>query len=335
MGTRHSTPAANSSLLQPSMEGDCDRVKQLVGEFLASYSSNHVGHCTDDPKLLEYVNQGDAQGNAAMHGAAFAGHLHIVQYLHESCGASLHASNHLGCHPLWLAAGYNRIDVLEYLLEKSHDDVLRTNTTGDSCLLAAASRGHVEVCQILMDLERKLLHVLNKGGDGPLSVAIAGGHSNVIHLLLPQTDISIVNQPNLKGVTPLLVACEQDNVELFDALLRNGASVDVCDRTTGATPLAVAAFCGSQGILPKLLEMHPSLLEVPNSNGCTPLWLATRAGRDNMVRLLLSSGADPVAKNKDGLSPIDVAVKYKREKVSEMFSEFYRTGEVIPLVIEE
>ena len=48
------------------------------------------------------------------------------------------------------------------------------------------------------------------------------------------------------------------------------------------------------------------------SDGSTMLHLAAETGAAEMVQLLLSSGADPTIKNNGGLTPLDVAVNYKK-----------------------
>ena len=344
MGSRISTPTVNNTqqacLLQPAMDGDLEKVKQLIGVFLASISYTNVGFIIPpDPKLRDYVNinQVDSQGNTAMHCAVFAGHIDICQYLHESCGASLHQPNTLGCSPVWLAAAYNRINVLDYILTKCSnpkEELQQTNHNGDTCMIAAASRGNIEACQILiqkailLDFLIPLMDTTNQGGDTPLSVAIAGNHSILLNLLLQHTSTVVINQPNRKGVTPLLIACERDDVTACQQLLQFGAMLDVIDTVTGASPLAVAAFCGSDQVMDILLQADTTLqhLEQSNYNACTPLWLATRAGRDKIVKRLLDAGADPLKKNKNGLSAIDVAIKFKRESISDLFNHYTITS---------
>jgi ankyrin repeat protein len=167
-----------------------------------------------------------------------------------------------------------------------------------------------------MELRNQLFEARNQNGDTALSVCIAGGHAgDIVDLLLENSSSDSLDVPNEKGVTPLLVACEQDDVDLCKKLLEKGASLDVQD-SKGASPLAVAAFCGNVNVLKEVLLDKKELLERPNTNGCTPLWLAARAGRDEVVLLLLDSGADRTKANNDGLTPVGVAIKYKREKVS-------------------
>ena len=335
MGSAMSTPTGSTTqqacLLQPAMDGDFDTVKQLVGVFLASLSHTNIGFVvTPDPRLRDYVNQADSQGNTAMHGAIFAGHINICRYLHESCGASLHLANTLGCSPIWLAAAYNRKGILDYILTKcsnAKQELQQTNHSGDTCLIAAASRGHIEVCQMIiqkavtLDILIPIMDTTNQGGDTLISVAIAGGHSILLNLLLQHTSTTILNQPNCKGVTPLLIACERDDVTSCQLLLQHGATLDVTDSLTGASPLAVAAFCGSNQVMEVLLQADTGSkhLEQSNSNACTPLWLATRAGQVKIVKCLLDAGADPHKRNKDGISAIDVAIKFKRKSISNLF----------------
>ena len=164
--TRHCDGTGEGSLLVPSMEGNLDEVKRLVGEFIAEgHDRNYKGGSGSGLRLAAFVNSLDASStggnNAAVHGAVFSGHLDVLSFLVECCeccdggggerGASAAAAglllrNGLGCSPIWLAAGYDRIPCLEYLMRKLGDyDRLESsllhdaNDAGDSPFLAAAS----------------------------------------------------------------------------------------------------------------------------------------------------------------------------------------------------
>ena len=97
----------------------------------------------------------------------------------------------------------------------------------------------------------------------------------------------------------------------------------------GRSPLAVAAFCGCNDVVGFLLRRGIALDSSSNSslnlnevdnNECTPLWLAARTGNLSMVKLLVDAGADASMKNIDGMTPLDVAIKFKKEKVVEFLS---------------
>lgn len=336
MGSSSSKDTNASPLLQPCMEGNMEEVKRLVGR--------HIG--SEKTSLADFVDASDGQGNAAVHGCAFAGHLAILQFLVEDCGAdALSARNDLGCTPLWLAAGYGHVDVLKYLLGRIEavsslvlspaEIVMGENSTGDTPLLAAASRGHVEVCRLLLEAVDKYsgeenhkgsanaICRTNQSGDTPLAVAVGAGHGDELLDLFLEYDTAddrALNMRNMNGLTPLLVACERNTAPIALKLIEAGA-LPLSD-SNGASPLAVAAFCGCEDVAEALLKIDfgKQLLNKQDEAGkCTPLWLAARTGNAKMVRLLLDAGADATIKNTDGLTPEEAAVKYEKKKVMGIF----------------
>ena len=266
-------------LLQAAMEGDLAQIQTLVSNY---ENQQQQQQCHDNPSnVAAFLNEAtdEASGkNTAMHGAIFAGHLEIVQYLYEQAGVeSLTRKNGLGCTPLWLAAGYNRLEILDYVLQHLPSNVLpealqNTNSTGDTPLLAAASKGHVEICQRLLfvaenavstSAAQTLIQTTNHNRDSPLSVAIAAKIQDEALLNRFASDASIRNLPNAKGITPLLVACETDHLRAAQILLeanKSEAAPTLLPTSTGSgngnvsvssgdSPLGVAAFCGSELVL--------------------------------------------------------------------------------------
>lgn len=343
-----SGPSAES-LLAASMEGDIDKVKSLLGQLIAD-SENRSS-------LASCVNKTDPSGNAAIHGAVFGGHLKVLEFL-CSCGADLLMKNSLGCSPLWIAAGYDKINCLELLAErldsagKWEQALMHTNTSGDTPFLAACSKGNIATCKSLLSLveknskdvtsdeswemKRTMIRAANNGGDTPLKVAVGAGHVEVVSFLL-QVDDEIckkiesndsqsrcINTKNNAGLTPLIVACERNNVDIVKILMEEqvGADVKTCD-SKARSPLAVASFCGCKDVVEYLLSNQTSaeLINEVDENGCTPLWLAARTGDLAMVELLIDAGADATIKNSEGLSPEEVAVKFKKEKVEQYFAD--------------
>ncbi len=278
-----SGPSAES-LLAASMAGEIDQVKSLLGQLIAD-SDNRSS-------LASCVNKTDPSGNTALHGAVFGGHLEVLEFLY-SCGADLLLKNSLGCSPLWIAAGYDKINCLEFLAEqldsagKWEEALMHTNTSGDTPFLAASSKSNIATCKKLLSLvekysednasdesswemKRKMIRAANNGGDTPLKVAVGAGHVELVTFLL-QVDDEIckniesndsqsrcINTKNNAGLTPLIVACERNNVDIVRILIEgqsDGASVDVktCD-SKARSPLAVASFCGCKDVVEYLLS---------------------------------------------------------------------------------
>jgi ankyrin repeat protein len=350
------------------MEGNLDKVKRLVGVHVADGGGGD---------LSAFVNAQDPSGNSAVIGAVFSGHLDLLSVLAESCGSGdddrdgnggggvdLTIKNGLGCSPLWVAAGYDRVECLEYLVDKLRASnklesaLLDANSTGDTPFVAAVSRGNVGACRALLksaekcddcwEMKRKMLRTANNGGDTALKVAVANGHGEeLLTLLLEADDLcsehpvdpstedaaddeeedplrsKCVNRKNNSGLSPLIIACERNLPLVAELLLRHGADLSIRD-AMGRNSLAVAAFCGCNDVVEFLLnktEAKALLLDDVDQNGCTPLWLLARTGNVSMVKLLMDAGADASIKDNEGLSPHDVAVKFKKEKVEEYFQQ--------------
>ena len=132
-----------------------------------------------------------------------------------------------------------------------------------------------------------------------------------------------VNRKNESGLSPLIVACERNLPLIAELLLKHGADLCIQD-SKGRNPLAVASFCGCNDVVESLInktEALSLLLDTVDLTGCTPLWLAARTGNLSMVKLLMINGANATIKNNEDLTPQDVAIKFKKEKVVDHFSQ--------------
>ena len=118
------------------------------------------------------------------------------------------------------------------------------------------------------------------------------------------------NQPNARGGTPLLCACEAGHETAVTALLAAGADPVHVDGD-GDTALCVAATHGHAATVALLLAHPPSpsdasspsdprgllasAIDRPGSGGRPPLVKAAAAGHAAVVAALLGAGADPRA----------------------------------------
>ena len=73
-------------------------------------------------------------------------------------------------------------------------------------------------------------------------------------------------------------------------------------------PLHSAAAGHNLAIIRDLLE-HGAPVNAQQEAAWTALHEAARSGRQDMIDLLLKYGADPTAKNDDGITPIQLAVE--------------------------
>ncbi len=145
--------------------------------------------------------------------------------------------------------------------------------------------------------------------------------------------------PNVRGnfgVTALHWAVSKGDIEMVKLLLDHGADPNIKD-LAGGTPLHWAVAAGFPDIVELLLERGAD----PNARdnaGNTPLHiaamghisetaemffeLAPRFGleypydRLDIIRILLEYEADPTARNNNGQTPIDIALKYQNDEVA-------------------
>lgn len=359
MGPKFSKSAKHSSLVEPAISGNDELIKSLIGRHIASYINSEVCNSKFDPQLQSYVNATDGEGNTPLIGAVYGGHLEIVSFLIEKCGADITKKNDVGCSPIWVAAGYSKLAVLEYLIDSlfMEDSNARNicrilsekNNSGDSPFLAAVSKGYIDILKILFNSIDKLnnehsdivngykwtlLCEKNKASDTPLSVAVGAGcdcNIELLKFLLDQEETCIaaiekndkknliidrpLNAKNSKGLTPTLVACERNNVEVLEELHKRGPIFT--EDSNGRSPLAIASFCGCVEVTQYLLsiEAGKEMLDHKDNNGCTAVWLAARTGNLIILKLLIEAGADLSLDGIDGLSVMDAAKKYKKDGI--------------------
>uniref|UniRef100_A0ABD2WQD1 Uncharacterized protein n=1 Tax=Trichogramma kaykai TaxID=54128 RepID=A0ABD2WQD1_9HYME len=109
------------------------------------------------------------------------------------------------------------------------------------------------------------------------------------------------------GRTPLHLAVEFNNKEAVKVLLKRGASPNIANKD-GLTPLHL--ICNDRHDAHELAEIffdkefnQVVRLDARDELGQTPLHLALSRGRKNLVRLLLTNGADPNTADDYGLTP--------------------------------
>lgn len=202
------------------------------------------------------------------------------------------------------------------------DDPLAS--TGRTPLLAASQRGWVEGVLTLLDHGAQPDH--NPQG-------VDNGQTALMHLLRqgfapvePAIDALLAHgaRPDAvdcSGETPLAVAAFCDNLPGVHRMLR-AAPRWLNDLPDGAhwRPLECAAFEGHARMCQALLELgaNPDLLHRHGPNpgaydGWAPLHLATSQNHLDAMRTLLAGGANPDALNLQLKTPMEVAVRARRQ----------------------
>ncbi|HEV2079135.1 MAG TPA: ankyrin repeat domain-containing protein [Allosphingosinicella sp.] len=145
--------------------------------------------------------------------------------------------------------------------------------------------------------------------------AIRKGDGAEVDKLLATPNSALLNTKDRdNGETALHIVTGQRNLGWLNFLLTKGARIDL-QNGEGSTPLAVAAQLGWLEGAERLLERKASV-DLANRRGETPLILAVHRRDVQMVRLLLSKGADPKKADRvAGYSALDYAKRDPRAAI--------------------
>ena len=155
----------------------------------------------------------------------------------------------------------------------------------------------------------------------PLPLAIQVDSLRVARHLIEQPGLNL-EASNPAGETALMLAAIRGHLDLVQALIARGAQVN----RPGWTPLHYAASHDGAQALPiaQLLLAHHAFIDARSPNASTPLMLAAHYGRREVVELLLREGAEPLARNQQGLNAIDFALLAHRPDVAEAIAASVR-----------
>ena len=207
-----------------------------------------------------------------------------------------------------LAAGFGHIRCLRSLIEKAAV-ISQINAAtlgfGSTPLMVAVEKQQLGAVRFL----------LNQGADVNLKddygftalhlAAVISMYEAVICLVENGADVNAVN---LRDVTPLMMACDDDsNMDVVRYLMRRGADVHLKD-FDGFTALLYAITSDSDFALDilRFLIQNGADFNTRNREEATPLMLASWNGYLDKVKFLTEQGADVDAQDENG----DTALHY-------------------------
>ena len=245
-------------------------------------------------------------------------------------GAKINAKDSRGCTALYLAAGRStKEEVIELLLAKGATINERTDEEM-TALHHAALNGQREVVQLLLN-QGADIDITDSRGRTALHHAAEADRSGIAELLISKG--ANVNAKSEDGETPLDMAARRGAVKICALMVAKGAQVDSLDSAIAMGDLAkvknsikentdvdvknlalcVAVACGREDIV-RFLLTGGAQVSSTSKDGQTPLHRAARRGYENLARLLLDRGADVNAKDMRG-TPLHYAAARGHEDV--------------------
>ncbi|MGE3174826.1 MAG: ankyrin repeat domain-containing protein [Planctomycetota bacterium] len=147
----------------------------------------------------------------------------------------------------------------------------------------------------------------------PLAAAAVSGRTELVELLLAHG--ARLERTAQRGMTPLLAALDAGQQDTALLLLERGASARAVDKN-GEDALIWAAFNGCERVVERLLRRGDLDLDRAAHDGRTALHDAARRGHLEVVRRLLDAGAAPSVADRQGATPLALAVAAGHDAVA-------------------
>lgn len=258
----------------------------------------------------------DTSGCTPLHIAVSSCHIDAVKLLVAE-GANVNCRDEEGLTPMHYAARDGFLDIL-LLLHQSDMTARDMNGQQPIHLAAAADESHISVVQHFIDRGVDL-HSSNLLDDSPLHLMVANGSQEMQEIAMKHVTDPYTSRHPSDG-TILNIACSFGKLFTVKDLLKrfpneNAAQfVDFPGRP--GTPLYLAAYRGELEMMEALLEAGASLDLIGGEHG-PPLHTACAMGRIEAVRFLLDRGAKMDYIREDGkiIHAMDAAVHQKHVQV--------------------
>lgn len=259
-------------------------VDSPLGKFCATGNTKRVDEFIaklDSGLLEEHLNSTNHLGLTALHNACIRGHVEVARKL---CSVSkfidINKKDASGKTAVHHACMIGNVELVRLILESDFQtqlDYLAVDDHGANFFHYAVVNGHDLVVQFLLKHteewltpeERKLLFetTTKYTHNTLLHDACRCSHFQIVCDLLDNAP-ELINERNIEGQTPLLLACAQGSKEVVAYLLNwrlslnNGTELSCPINVTdnyGRTPLHFAAANGHPGCIKRLLQRNTQI----------------------------------------------------------------------------
>ncbi|EFX73276.1 hypothetical protein DAPPUDRAFT_253475 [Daphnia pulex] len=220
-------------------------------------------------------------------------------------------SNVSNWHPLVVATYLGDTELLDRLKKDGQYNINGVYSSFTLLNLAILFAKTETVQHLLGQMKADPTRRDEKGRNALHMAAKFNREKKIIDLLLNKIPI---DQCDAKGTTALHHAIMTSNTEIVQCLLDNGADPKKQDQI-GRSPLHVAAFYATDTNIIDILLQKKEIIDVNDCDkfGVTALHNAAMASNSKMARHLLANGANINCRDKNGLTPLHVAVTFAKD----------------------
>ena len=228
-----------------------------------------------------------------------------------------------GRNPLMYASITKNTNAIQLLLNHAEIDVNQCDDDGCNALFHSVKNEHLQITQLLVESGADINMAVDDTGQTPISYCVMNNRVDIINLLLNQPHIDI-NCTDNNEYNALFYAIKNDNFEIFQLLVESGADVNIIVHESGETPLIMAMNLKNESMIKYLIEnnLNEANMNHCDGKGCCALFYAVNDGNDEIVQLLVQSGADVnVLAGGNGQTPIIAATINSRVEMVKLLSQ--------------
>ncbi len=249
-------------------------------------------------------------GESAIHVTARTGNRSMCELLIQH-HADINMTSFGGRTPLMKACLHGDYDVIKLFIAHGAD-IRQRDYQNMTCLHYACINGSVDVIALLLDREKSILNVPNWRGETPLMLATEFGHWGAISCLLQnKCDVNLTSHKH--GSCHILSGHSALHLASRDGHVTISHDLISCGAEvnlrdgSGRTALHWACREGHLDIAKLLLTCDVNI-DLQNVNGETSLYEAVKGCHEDIVELLLKHNANPNILTNSGKSALIEAV---------------------------
>jgi ankyrin repeat protein len=208
------------------------------------------------------------------------------------------------------------IVIFKYLLEDEKAKEEAAEFLNDFPLHYACKRGSLEMVQYIIETKKIDIEVKDKEGRTPLHFACIESSIEITKYLIENQNADI-NTTDNKGRSVLHSACQSRCFELVKYISQK-TELDVNDQDEdGSTALHLACQWRNLKVVKFLITDMKANLHLIDKQGRTPLHVHCQSSgaKVQIAKFLVNKGANVLAKDKSGKTPLQITKTYKTEMI--------------------
>jgi ankyrin repeat protein len=224
------------------------------------------------------------------------------------------------------ACKHHQVDALEALVSWKNTDLEWVTSLGDSPLMTCVYHGFERGAEMLLAAGANV-DVSNNFGNTALNYAAIRGYSMIGELLLEHGADHSARRTG-DGWTALHIAANNGELPLVKALVDRQADVNA-GANYGESPLmaAIAASMKNHRTTSSILIEAGADVNAATQDNATPLIFAAATGNADLVRLMMTAGADPSPQSKKlNMSALHIACDRNHSEVVRLLLRDNRTN---------